>query len=70
MPNQITDADRDLLGELGIDTAPAESKKNSPPEKNGLLQALKRSNALSKNREDCPSMARTAISSSGSMQCG
>jgi len=32
MPNQITDADRDLLGELGIDTAPAESKKLSARE--------------------------------------
>lgn len=33
MPNQqITDADRDLLGELGVDTAPAKSKKLSAKE--------------------------------------
>ncbi len=32
MPKQITDADRDLLGELGVDTAPEKSKKLSARE--------------------------------------
>jgi hypothetical protein len=60
MPEQITDADLELLAELGIDTAPVPRCETLSPAKNASSLGLKKSNASSKPKgrrpqhgEDC-----------------
>jgi hypothetical protein len=65
MPEHVTDEDLELLGELGVETAAAASGGGSAREQR-IIAGFEEIQVSWRNTDGCPSMARTAISLSGS----
>ena len=69
MPERATDEDLELLGELGVDTAPAASGGRSAREQR-IIAGFEEIERFVEEHGGRPSTARTAIFLSGSTRCG